>query len=336
MGFLDKMKEQAKQKYAELQKQFSGEHPQQMHGEPNQQMYGGKPQQVHENQQQYQSQSTPNSTTSQNVPSSFQPIAEQSTGQPLPPQPVEQSQATSQQNGAEGGIYGGYMEHLIEMALADGELTEKEKQVLFKKATAMGIDLDEFEMVLDARLYERQKNMKAEQPIAQEAAPSSDKYGDVRKCPACGAIVESFTIKCADCGYEFRNVTTTVSSVQILHKKIHALEESRKYGLSDGIGFTNKVDRQIAALIQMFPVPVTKEDIFEFLALSASLAKKPSLMDRCNSMHSANQNMVANAWYQKCFQVVIKARLAMKDDKKSLEQIEDYAKMIGIKTRWNP
>ena len=45
------------------------------------------------------------------------------------------------------------LENLIDAALADGELTEKEKPILFKKAQAMGVDLDEFEMVLDARLY---------------------------------------------------------------------------------------------------------------------------------------------------------------------------------------
>ena len=54
----------------------------------------------------------------------------------------------SEQNTEKESLYGNYMEQLIEMALADGELTEKEKQVLFKKAEANGIDLDEFEMVL--------------------------------------------------------------------------------------------------------------------------------------------------------------------------------------------
>lgn len=47
-------------------------------------------------------------------------------------------------------MYNEQLEKLIDYALADGELTEKEKQVLFKKAESMGVDLDEFEMVLDA------------------------------------------------------------------------------------------------------------------------------------------------------------------------------------------
>ena len=57
-------------------------------------------------------------------------------------------------------MYNDQIEKLIEMALMDGELTEKEKQVLFKKAEAMGIDLDEFEMVLDARLFEKSSRCK--------------------------------------------------------------------------------------------------------------------------------------------------------------------------------
>lgn len=98
-------------------------------------------------------------------------------------------------------MYNEQLEKLIEMALVDGELTEKEKQILFKKAEAFGVDLDEFEMVLQAKLFEKQKNNK---PVS--AAPTSDKLGDVRKCPACGAIAETFATRCSECGTEFRNI----------------------------------------------------------------------------------------------------------------------------------
>ena len=85
-------------------------------------------------------------------------------------------------------MYNEKLEELIDAALADGVLTEKEKQVLFKKAQEMGIDLDEFEMVLDSRLV---KIKKSEEEKAQSSAPKSNKLGDVKKCPACGAIVQS-------------------------------------------------------------------------------------------------------------------------------------------------
>ena len=106
-------------------------------------------------------------------------------------------------------MYNDQIENLINLAITDGELTEKEKQILFKKAEAAGIDLDEFEMVLDARLYDKQQTLKAVAPSV--AAPKSDKFGDVKKCPACGAIVQSFQTHCADCANEFNNVEANVS-----------------------------------------------------------------------------------------------------------------------------
>ena len=78
-------------------------------------------------------------------------------------------------------MYNEQIEKLIEMALMDGELTEKEKQVLFKKAEAMGIDLDEFEMVLDAKLFEKKQAMQASAPppAYTSSGPCSTQVGQV-------------------------------------------------------------------------------------------------------------------------------------------------------------
>lgn len=67
-------------------------------------------------------------------------------------------------------MYNEKLEALISAALADGVLTEKEKQILFKKAEAMGIDRDEFELVLDGRLAKRKKEMEAQAPQAAKPA----------------------------------------------------------------------------------------------------------------------------------------------------------------------
>lgn len=63
-------------------------------------------------------------------------------------------------------MYNEKLEALITAALADGVLTEKEKQILFKKAEAMGIDRDESELVLDGRLAKRKEEMEAQAPQA--------------------------------------------------------------------------------------------------------------------------------------------------------------------------
>ena len=63
-------------------------------------------------------------------------------------------------------MYDEKLEALITAALADGVLTDKEENILFKKAEAMGIDLDEFELVLSGRLAKRKKEMEAQKKCA--------------------------------------------------------------------------------------------------------------------------------------------------------------------------
>ncbi len=127
-------------------------------------------------------------------------------------------------------MYNEELENLIDAALVDGTITEKEKQVLFKKAQAMGIDVDEFEIVLDARLTKVKKE--AEEKAAS-SAPKSNKHGDVKKCPACGAIVPQLTGVCKECGYEFSNVgvSNTIQSLVDEIKKIRQESSQKKHEL---------------------------------------------------------------------------------------------------------
>lgn len=73
-------------------------------------------------------------------------------------------------------MYNEKLEALISAALADGVLTDKEKNLLFKKAEAMGIDRDEFELVLDGRLAKRKKEMEAQ---ASQATKPAKKEGAI-------------------------------------------------------------------------------------------------------------------------------------------------------------
>ena len=147
-------------------------------------------------------------------------------------------------------MYNEQIEQLIDAALSDGELTEKEKQILFKKAQSFGIDLDEFEMVLDARLVKLKKN---EAEKKAQAAPKSNKFGDVKKCPACGAIVQSFQGVCQECGYAFENVEAN-SSVRRLSAE---LEEKgvEKWKNDDGEWEKEEDYDKMAAVIKRFPIP---------------------------------------------------------------------------------
>ena len=178
-------------------------------------------------------------------------------------------------------MYNEQIENLINLALADGELTEKEKQILFKKAEAAGIDLDEFEMVLDAKLFELKK-MKNETPAV--SAPKSDKFGDIKKCPACGSLITAFTTNCGDCGHELSNITSTKAMIEFQDK------------LAKG---NNEQDIEI---ITNFNVPNSKEDIMEFLTLAIS-----------NYQNATDKNL-RNAWLTKIDNLLMKMNLVFKEN----------------------
>lgn len=257
---------------------------------------------------------------------------QQDAEEQIPPMPTaSQNSEPANANNDQGDedLYDPRMEKLIHAALADGVLTEKEKQVLFKKAEAMGIDLDEFEMVLDARLYEKQHNKHQAQP--QAAAPTSSKYGDVKKCPSCGAIVQSFTTRCPECGYEFHGVGV-VSSFAMLSAKLEQLDKQISGGFFSAFKDEAIVNKK-TSVIRNFPVPTTKEDILEFLTMATPIAmpatKKLSIFS--SDISSPEELKIAKAWKAKCEQVIIKARFSMKDDKKTLDEIEEYAKQLKIK-----
>tara|TARA_B110000285_G_C15033049_1_gene567770 strand:+ start:483 stop:1166 length:684 start_codon:yes stop_codon:yes gene_type:complete len=56
--------------------------------------------------------------------------------------------------------YNKKLETLIDLALLDAKISEKERKILIKKAQSFNIDLDEFEIVLEARLLRRKEDIK--------------------------------------------------------------------------------------------------------------------------------------------------------------------------------
>ena len=193
-------------------------------------------------------------------------------------------------------MYDEKMEQLINAALADGVLTEKEKQILFKRAQEQGVDLDEFEMVLDAKLYEVEM-AQIEKEKQEKSAPKSDKYGDVRKCPACGAIVGAFKGFCPDYGYEFSNVDANLSS--------------RK--LYDALSQTSSKDKKIE-IIETFPIPNTKADLLEFLT-----ALKPRVADKSD---------FAGAYFKKYVECLEKAKISYSNDHQLKPFIDDSDNLV--------
>ena len=70
------------------------------------------------------------------------------------------------------------LEEVIEAALADGVLTDKERAVLHKRAQAEGVDLDELDIVIDGRLAKMKRQEDWLRPAPPKEA-TNQKYGNV-------------------------------------------------------------------------------------------------------------------------------------------------------------
>lgn len=238
-------------------------------------------------------------------------------------------------------MYNEELENLIDAALADGELTEKEKQILFKKAQSYGIDLDEFEMVLDSRLV-KLKNAEKTEP----AAPKSNKLGDVKKCPSCGAMVGAFKTVCPECDYEFRDVdanrsiTELTNRINAIYEECDRKERAGDYKIKglervrDTRSETERKEEDIVKrlnnVIANFPVPNTREDIIELLQF---------IQPKVQAGYSTDKN--AAAWRHKYVEIINRAKTSYRNDSKMMSEIALYEQaskqsaMSSLFTKYN-
>ena len=80
---------------------------------------------------------------------------------------------------------------LIKLALADGVVTEKERNIIIKKGISYGIDEDEIGMIIDAEIFKFQSSTNVS---------STEKNEKILKCPSCGNLISGLSKNCI-CGY---------------------------------------------------------------------------------------------------------------------------------------
>lgn len=227
-------------------------------------------------------------------------------------------------------MYSPELENLIDLILADDEVTEKEWAVLRKRAEAEGVDFDELEIVVEGKLAKKKKEAaKAAAAVAPQTPtpppfnPTSQqqksKFGIVEKCPNCGAVVEAGNVRCSDCGYEFRGVEA-VSSVQKFSDGLNEIE--RRHGSKSETSlslkqitlnslnpfFADPRTTEISSFIKNFPIPNSKEDLLEFIVF---LQPKAEL-----SIYNAtpSDRIISNAYETKYNECIRKAQLYFRED----------------------
>ena len=152
------------------------------------------------------------------------------------------------------------LEKLIDFALADGVITDKEREIIRKKAEKLGEDPDEAEMILDAKLAMQNKETAASAPPSTpppvasalptppppssmpppNAKQKSSKVGNIMTCPACGATVNAMELNCSECGHEFRNVESSDNYVE-LKNHLNSIEKEVRERHEKPSGFFNKM-----------------------------------------------------------------------------------------------
>ena len=109
------------------------------------------------------------------------------------------------------------IEKLIDLGIVDGQITEKERNVILKKAAEFGVDADEVEMTLDGKLYQ----LETSKPKQKE------KVGNIKTCPACGAEKKSFSTNCFSCGHEYVN-SNGVKAVDEFNNGLKSISKTSK------------------------------------------------------------------------------------------------------------
>ena len=226
------------------------------------------------------------------------------------------------------------LDNLINLALADGEVTEKERAIILRKDESLGEDKDEIEMILEGKISLMKKEQLALN--SQTPIPTGNKEGIVVKCPSCGDIVPSFTINCKACGHEFRGVTSrsVILQLQIKLKEIEDYEwKNNQY---NGLNGNNKLDHMVlnsiadkqTPIIEGFLVPNTKEDLLEFLSLALPIGSKQFSWSE-KFTHAADIKL-SKTYKAKAQQCIMKARIAFANDIELLNQIKNYSIQLGF------
>lgn len=149
------------------------------------------------------------------------------------------------------------LQKLLDFALQDGELSEKESEILHKKAVELGEDVDVLEMVIEGELQKISKSNKDEKQKKID-------------CPNCGSSIPSSSIKCGFCGFEIsKTAITGHDSIKILSDKLTQIDiseteiEKKSNALIRPYSPSNGAQRK-ASVISTFSMPNDKEHLVEF------------------------------------------------------------------------
>jgi predicted RNA-binding Zn-ribbon protein involved in translation (DUF1610 family) len=203
------------------------------------------------------------------------------------------------------------IEKLINIARESGELTDKHKEIILRKAEKLGEDVDEVEMLLETI-----------KPRKTATSSTVNKIEKRIKCPNCGAIISETSFQCPECGYTLQRENQSSEDARKVIDQLQAalLKASEShYKTEQLLNPYAPVHRQ-ASVINTFTLPTTKEGLLQLLDFAYSNYVSLGTI--------ANEAPLKKAWYGKAVQAMNMLNRIGKNDSDIQAVLSQYSGLI--------
>ena len=213
------------------------------------------------------------------------------------------------------------IEKLINLAKEGGELTDKQKEIILRKAEKLGEDVDEIEMILETT-FSSHSNVEHTQEKRT-------------RCPNCGAIISDTLLQCPECGYilQKENVASSearewIASFQkALLNATNSSSASKRNTIDSLLQSEERAihDRKLS-VINTFTMPVTKEGLSQMLEFSYSNYISTDTSDWMGKD-------IKKAWYGRYTQAYNALQRIATDDASIKSLLEQYSLRLNKEKR---
>lgn len=131
------------------------------------------------------------------------------------------------------------------------------------------------------------------------------------KCPACGAMIDSFALKCPECGFIFAQESESSRSIR---DSIEALQSQLMQ--------EQKPARQ-AEIINAFTMPATAEGLLNLLVFSYS---------RFEQSNGRDDEKVSSAWLEKAKQAYKMLKIRSDSDRTIMSKVQEFSFLDNTST----
>lgn len=147
------------------------------------------------------------------------------------------------------------LEEMIDNAIQDGVITEKERRVLLKKAELENYDKEEFELLLNTRLNKRKAELKKELMESLSPTNKMSENGNMSN-PLLTSSKKLFV------------------GIQNIEEKWNPIIEEESYRERKN-KYEAEKKKEVKDFIKLFPVPSDKEDLLDFISSLGAIRHSP-------------------------------------------------------------